>query len=75
MPTSELFSVGDTLRCLQTVERKDRRARLREGDIVKVLQAFSFTSGGEQCQDITVQRDGYLPIAVLVAPGRFERVT
>ena len=72
---SGLFEVGETLKCLQYVERRDRRASINAGDLVKVIQAFAFTHEGKQCQDITVQRGHDMPIAVLVAPGRFARVS
>ena len=70
---NEPFKVGETLKCLQYVERNDGRSHINVGDLVKVTQAFSFKHEGRDCQDITVQRKDDMPIAVLVVPGRFER--
>lgn len=69
-----LFQVGETLKCLIHVERRDRRSSISPGDIVKVTQEFAFMYQGKQCQDITVQRGCEAPIAMLSEPGRFERV-
>ncbi len=67
------YAVGETLICTQYVERKDGRSRLNVGDKVEVLQEFQFSHDGKPCQDITVQHDHDMPIAVMVAPGRFRR--
>jgi len=75
MPEEKPFEVGEELICTQYVERRDKRASLNVGDLVKVTHAFSFTYNGEPCQDIVVQRGRNLPIACLVEPGRFKRLT
>jgi hypothetical protein len=67
--------VGDTLKCLIYVDRKDHRSNLNPGDTVKVTHAFAFTCGAKQCQEIVVQKDHDAPIAVLVKPGRFEHIS
>jgi len=73
--TDQPYKVGETLKCLQYVERVDGRSRIEAGQTVKVLQAFSFTHEGRQCQDLTVQHEDDMPIAVLVTPGQFARPT
>lgn len=69
-----MFAVGDTLKVLKYVERRDGRSRVNVGDEVRVLTEFKFQFQGKQCQDITIQRGNDLPIAVIVKPGCFERV-
>ena len=69
---SEPFKVGETLKCLMYVSRRDNRSSLVPGDVVRVTSEFCF---GEDSQDITVQKSHDAPIAVLVAPGRFVRIT
>lgn len=68
------FRVGETLRCEQYVERRDRESHIEIGDLVKVTHAFSFEFEGRQCQDLTVQHEDDMPIAVLAEPGRFARL-
>lgn len=68
------FKVGETLKCLQYIERRDRLSRINEGDKVKVIHEFQFKHEGRDCQDLTVQKGTDAPIGVLVAPGRFIRV-
>lgn len=74
MSEEKPFEVGEELICTQYVERRDGRASLNVGDLVKVTHAFSFEFEGKPCQDIVVQRGHQLPIACLVAPGRFKRL-
>jgi len=54
MPTTDLFKVGETLVCLQYVERRDGASSINVGNLVKVTHAFAFTHDGEQRQDINV---------------------
>ena len=72
---SAIYKVGDMLKCLRYVRRRDWGAEIRPGQFVKVLQAYSFTMpDGSQLQDITVQRANDGPIAVIHHEGDFELV-
>ena len=72
---STAYKVGDVLKCLRLVRRRDRRSEIKYGDLVRVLQEFSFTGpNSEQLQDITVQRGYDAPIAVIHQAGDFEVV-
>ncbi len=68
------YAIGDTLKSLHHVSRHDGRASIVPGDLVKVIQQFQFTFEGRPCQDITVQKGDSLPITVIAAPGRFEKI-
>lgn len=69
------FRVGETLRCLQYVERRDGRSSVNAGNLVKILQEFTFQFEGKTLQDITIQYEDDMPIAVIAEPGRFARLT
>lgn len=69
------FRVGETLKCLQYVERKDGQSSIKAGDLVKVLQEFTFQFEDKTLQDLTIQHEDDIPIAVIAKPGRFARLT
>ncbi len=69
-----MFKVGDKVKCLIYVSRRDKGSHLNPGDVVTVTQEYIFDYKGEKCQDITVQKGRDMPIAVLAKPGRFEKV-
>jgi len=71
---NKLFKVGEKLKCMTHAERKDGGSSIKPGDIVTVIQEYTFTFEGNGCQEITVQCGDCLPIACDVEPGRFERV-
>ena len=69
-----LYGVGDTLKCLRGFSRRDRRASVNAGAVVRVTQEYKFQYDGKQCQDLTVQYGNDAPIAVLNWPGAFEKM-
>lgn len=69
------FKIGDTLKCLRYVQRRDGISEINPGNTVKVIQAYGFTTReGEQLQDIMVQRGHDAPITVIPHAGVFERI-
>lgn len=66
------YQIGDKLKVLRYIRRQDGKSELRPGDIVKVLQAYSFTHQGKELQDITVQRANDAHVAIIHHDGDFS---